>query len=147
MTRKVVTISGTNGLPGRYGGWDPLLNSLSIFLSSNHISTIVHTEKSLSYEPLDSSSPLLRRVIIPFSANGKSSVIYDFVCLCDSLRRRSVCLMLGTSGGLFFPLFRLLGLQIVVNVDGEEWNRSKWGFFARLFCVYLITLLSKRLLM
>ena len=41
--------------------------------------------------------------------------------------------MLGTSGGLFFPLFRLLGLQIVVNVDGEEWNRSKWGFFARIF--------------
>ena len=41
--------------------------------------------------------------------------------------------MMGTSGGIFFPIFKLLGLKIILNPDGFEWRRSKWNKLIKLF--------------
>jgi len=30
MNKKTVAIIGTNGLPGKYGGWDQLVNNLTL---------------------------------------------------------------------------------------------------------------------
>jgi hypothetical protein len=30
--KKTIAIIGTNGLPGRYGGWDQLMNNITITL-------------------------------------------------------------------------------------------------------------------
>ena len=44
-----------------------------------------------------------------------------------------IVIMLGTSGGLFIPIFRLIGLKIITNPAGEEWKRTKWRSFGRNF--------------
>jgi glycosyltransferase involved in cell wall biosynthesis len=45
-----------------------------------------------------------------------------------------VIMALGVSGGIFFPIFRLFcRKKLIINVDGLEWKRPKWGTFARLF--------------
>jgi len=130
---KTIFVSGTNGLPGRYGGWDPLLNTLPAFLARAGSDVVVHTESSKKGEAQSLPSRRIQLSYIPYSANGVSSIIYDFFCLLEALRAKGVVIMLGTSGGIFFPFFRLLGLPIIVNLDGEEWKRSKWSLPAKLF--------------
>ena len=71
--------------------------------------------------------------LFKIKANGASSIYFDFRCLLDSYLEGGACLMIGTSGGIFFPIFKLLGLKILVNPDGFEWRRSKWSFFAKIF--------------
>jgi glycosyltransferase involved in cell wall biosynthesis len=134
-----IFLSGTNGLPGKYGGWDQLLSHLSLYLSENYCVT-VHTSVYDSEPGLEYHDGAFIK-IINLSANGASSIIYDFVCLWQSLINRGTCVMLGTSGGLFFPLFRALGLKIILNPDGEEWNRSKWPFFTKVY-LYLSDLIA-----
>jgi glycosyltransferase involved in cell wall biosynthesis len=128
---KPIFLSGTNGLPGRYGGWDQLLSHLADALSTKR-DVVVHTSVC-DATPGVTVSHGAKVDIIELSANGSSSILYDLVCLYRSLCNRGVCIMLGTSGGIFFPVFRLLGLCIILNPDGEEWNRTKWSKPAQLF--------------
>lgn len=130
----IVFLSGTNGLPGRYGGWDPILTSLSSYLCSRSLQCVVHTESSKISQASELHDNRVKLKYINLSANGLQSIIFDFLCLFSALiQKDSVCLLFGTSGGLFLPIFSLLGLKTVVNLDGQEWRRSKWPFLVRIF--------------
>ncbi len=137
-----IFLSGTNGLPGRYGGWDNLLLHLSRRLSKNY-KVICHTSKKDSefnctkYE----GSHIF---YIPLSANGSQSIIYDFICMIHSRIESGLCILMGCSGGIFIPFFRMLGLKIILNPDGEEWKRGKWSKPVRLFLFisFYISILS-----
>ena len=70
---KKIFLSGTNGLPGRYGGWDNLLTYLSKELSLKY-KVICHTSKKDSYFNYKkyAGSDIF---YIPLSANGSESII------------------------------------------------------------------------
>ncbi len=131
MNFKTIFLSGTNGLPGRYGGWDNLLVNLSKELSNSY-KVYCHTstydgDKNINYYEgayID---------FIDLKANGSQSIFYDFVCMYRALKAGGLCIMLGCSGGLFVPFFRFLGLKIILNPDGEEWERGKWSLWTKLF--------------
>jgi glycosyltransferase involved in cell wall biosynthesis len=43
-------------------------------------------------------------------------------------------LILGVSGCIFLPLIKLISpSKLIVNIDGLEWRRGKWGNFAKWF--------------
>jgi len=45
-----------------------------------------------------------------------------------------VLLILGVSGCVFLPFMRVLSAKkIIVNIDGIEWKRGKWGTFTKWF--------------
>jgi glycosyltransferase involved in cell wall biosynthesis len=72
---------------------------------------------------------------VPLPANGVLSTLYDVISLMDAMIRGvDVVLVLGVSGGIFIPCVRRLSrARVVVNVDGIEWRRDKWGRLARWF--------------
>jgi glycosyltransferase involved in cell wall biosynthesis len=129
-----VSIVGTLGVPGRYGGFETLAENLlplpfevSIFCSSMHYPNKIPRYKGASLRYL------------PLNANGPQSTVYDIVSLLLAGRSGTrVVLVLGVSGAIAFPLIRKLfpRMKILVNVDGIEWRRSKWGRVARLFLRY-----------
>lgn len=128
---KKVFISGTNGLTAQYGGWDQLIRNVSELLT-DYYDVICHGSffdaNSESIKKFKSKEKLFK-----INANGISSIFFDFRCLLDAYLGKGICLMIGTSGGIFFPIFKILGLKIVVNPDGYEWKRTKWNKFAKLF--------------
>lgn len=75
-----------------------------------------------------------RLLYVPFRANGVQSTIYDIVSLIKTIGRFDVVVILGVSGCIFLPLFRLLFKgKIIVNIDGLEHKRAKWGGVAKRF--------------
>lgn len=57
----------------------------------------------------------------------------SFLAVIDSLVRGDEVFFLFNLGlGLYLPLLRALGKQVVTNFDGVEWKRGKWGKAARL---------------
>ncbi len=76
---KKVAIVGTNGLPGRYGGWDQLLNHL-VTGNSNDFTFYVYTStKNRSSKPPKYNGANL--IYVSLNANGFQSVIYDGITL------------------------------------------------------------------
>lgn len=131
-----VAIIGSVGVPGQYGGFETLADNLVQQHEAQSIEaelTVYCSAKAFSERPAHYRKAALR--YIGFNANGAQSIVYDIVSLLDAIRRdHDVVLLLGVSGALALPLLRLFSrARIVVNIDGLEWKRAKWGGLARLF--------------
>ena len=65
------------------------------------------------------------------------NALYDLLCLCHAWRRSfDIVLCLGHAPvGLFFFLLPK-GPKLLVNLDGLEWYRAKWGGCARIVLKY-----------
>lgn len=72
---------------------------------------------------------------IPLNANGITSIVYDIIsCLHAIYSGYRKLLILGVSGAPIILLLRFVpGLKIITNVDGIEWRREKWSFFAKMY--------------
>lgn len=123
--KKKIGIVGTNGLPGRYGGWDQLLNHLTLNLKDK-FSLIVYTSSYDAVKGLEEYNGAKLK-IINLKANGYQSVFYDMISLFHGALKYNTLLVLGTSGCIFFPIVRLFRKKIILNPDGLEWNRGKWN--------------------
>ena len=120
-----VGIIGTNGLPGKYGGWDQLVHHLT-FQLRDRFHFVVYGS-SFDAEPGLKECNGARLVHVPLKANGAQSIIYDLVSCLHAVFTCDVLFICGTSGCVFLPFIRLFGRTIVVNPDGLEWLRGKWS--------------------
>lgn len=126
-----VAIVGTQGVPATYGGFESLVDNL---LGDNCPKDVKYTVfcsgKDMSERIPEYKGAILKYV--PLKANGIQSVPYDMVSMCRCLNGFDVILILGVSGGLFLPIFHLLNSKkLIINIDGQEYKREKWGRFAK----------------
>lgn len=129
-----VAILGTNGVPARYGGFETLAERLVVGADAcdPRPNFIVYCSAPAYAERLTTYHGATLRYL-PVSANGAQSLVYDHWSLCDAiLRGVDVVVLLGHGGSFFLPLVRALTrVRIVTNVDGLEWQRTKWSRVAR----------------
>lgn len=135
MKTKVAFI-GAVGVPNNYGGFEMFLDSCAPAVAKEFDEVTV-TCDSTKYDEQDPSWHGVRRIFIPVRANGPLSVLHDLLAFLFVFSRSNVIVVLGVSGGVFFPLFRILcsiaGKKLVVNVDGIEWRREKFSKGRRAF--------------
>ncbi len=129
-----VAIVGIQGVPAKYGGFETLVENIigentppqvqyTIFCSSKDYTTKLDSFKGakLKYLPL-------------FHANGVQSTPYDILAMLHCLSGYDTVVILGVSGCIFLPIFKLLyHKRLIVNIDGLEHKRAKWGKFAKWF--------------
>ncbi|WP_350432829.1 DUF1972 domain-containing protein [Shewanella sp. H8] len=130
---KKVAVVGTVGLPACYGGFESLVENLTLYKSNEIDYTIFCSGKSY-FEKVDTYNDA-KLVYLPLNANGIQSIPYDILSLikCWFLRPDTV-LILGVSGCLFLPFFKFFSKsKIVTNIDGLEWKRDKWNKWAKKF--------------
>lgn len=129
--RKKVSIVGVVGVPACYGGLETLADYLVQHLSEGHELTVFCTKRSYSERPANYKNAEL--VYLSLKANGAQSVPYDiFSLLIGFFRGCQSQLVLGVGGAILFPFFKLFrSHKIIVNIDGLEWKREKWGSLAK----------------
>lgn len=130
---KKIVIIGTVGVPANYGGFESLVENLLGDNTSEHIEyTVFCSSKSYS-EKLDLYKGAKLKYI-GLNANGAQSILYDIVSMLKTTNKYDVALVLGVSGCIFLPLFRLwFKNRLIVNIDGLEHKRDKWGRFTKWF--------------
>ncbi|MGS0724749.1 DUF1972 domain-containing protein [Shewanella sp. 0m-11] len=130
---KKVAIVGTVGLPACYGGWETLVENL-VNEQSNDVEYTVYCS-SKNYDKKNEYYQKAKLKYIFLSANGVSSIFYDIISLIHAWFKKSdVVLVLGVSGCIFLPVFKLISKsKVIINVDGIEWKRNKWSGLAKSF--------------
>ena len=131
---KKVAIVGIQGVPAKYGGFETLVeNIIGENCSSNIQYTIFCSAKD--YEKRMNSYKGAKINYVPFfHANGAQSTPYDILSMMKCIGRFDTVVILGVSGCLFLPIFRLFyHKRLIVNIDGLEHRRDKWGRFAKWF--------------
>jgi len=131
--KKKIHIVGTVGLPADYGGWETMVENISKDLCQEYEITVYCSSKH--YKKEISNHPHANLRYLPLKATGWQSIIYDYISILSSIYfRADVILILGVSGCTILPFVRLFKRPtIITNIDGLEWKRGKWGFFAKLF--------------
>lgn len=139
-TQQHIAIIGSVGIPNRYGGPEAFAESISPVLVQQGFRVTVTCDKSRYTDDLSPEFRGVQRQFIAVGANGASSPLHDLLAFLGVVRDADHILVLGVSGGLFFPLFRLLcavmGARLLVNIDGVEWRRAKFGLLGKtvLYC-------------
>ena len=133
MNIKKVAIIGTVGVPAKYGGFETLVeNMIGKNASENVEYTIFCSGKS--YKERLESYKGAHLDYISLKANGVQSTLYDIVSMMRTSNKFDVALVLGVSGCIFLPVFRcFFKNRLIVNIDGLEHRREKWGRFAKWF--------------
>ena len=131
---KKIAIIGTNGIPSKYGGFETLVEYLVEYLASSYEITVFCSSKTSNVLISEYKGSLLK--YIPLSANGWQSIPYDIFSLFKSCRDYDKILVLGSSGGIIFPLLSKYRSKIIFNFGGLDWERSKWHFLTRKFLKY-----------
>ncbi|MDR1809272.1 MAG: DUF1972 domain-containing protein [Prevotella sp.] len=131
---KKVAIVGIQGVPAKYGGFETFVENIIGDNCSHDIHyTVFCAEKSYATRRKTYKGASLKYVPL-FHANGPQSTLYDIFSMLKCLTGYDAVLILGVSGAIFLPVFRLLyRKRIIVNIDGLEYKRAKWGKFTKWF--------------
>ena len=136
MTPTSIAFIGTVGVPNVYGGFEAFLEAcVPLLVKHGHRVTVsCDASRYADHNPYWNGST---RVFIHIKANGATSVFHDALAFFKVFLSSKNIVVLGVSAGIFFPIFRLLclltGKNLIVNVDGIEWRRTKFSLFKRMF--------------
>lgn len=134
---KKIAVVGIQGVPANYGGFETMVeNIIGENCSEGTEYTVFCSAKDMAKtsDMIEYKGAKLR-YIKSFKANGAQSTIYDIVSFCKCLGKDyDVILVLGVSGCIFLPVYRLIcRKKIIINIDGLEHRRGKWGKWAKRF--------------
>lgn len=130
---KNISIIGTQGVPANYGGFESLVENL---IGENKAEDVKYTvfcsSKDMPQQMDQYKGATLK--YIPLKANGAQSIPYDILSFLKVPKSADVVLVLGVSGCLILPFYRLFSKKkLVINIDGLEHRREKWGKMAKAF--------------
>ena len=131
--KKKVAIIGTVGVPANYGGFETLVENM---IGKNASETIEYTIfcSGKSYKERLVSYKGAHLDYINLKANGVQSTLYDIFSMIKTSNQFDVALILGVSGCIFLPVFRkYYKNRLIINIDGLEHKRDKWGRLAKWF--------------
>lgn len=129
--KKKVAVIGTQGVPAHYGGFESLAENIIGQYQSDDVDYTIFCSSPLMDKTLPRYKGAKLRYV-PINAHGASSIPYDIVSMLKSLRGYDTLLILGVSGCMSLPLIKkITKARIIVNIDGHEYLRHKWGSVAR----------------
>ncbi|AOT02288.1 DUF1972 domain-containing protein [Arthrobacter sp. U41] len=132
MSRSVAII-GTRGYPSFYGGFETAVRKLAPYLADHEWDVTVYGRSSPT--PGDPNRDARVNVVTTGGIENKSLSTLSYglmACLHAAWKKPDVALVMNVANGFWLPLLAMRGIPTVVNVDGIEWERAKWGRIAKL---------------
>lgn len=131
--RKSVVIIGTRGYPSYYGGFETLVRRLSPYLADQGWTVTVYGRRGSTGKADRQRDPRILSIRTPgVESKSLSTLSYGLTSTWHAARQLpSVALVMNVANGYWLPLLKQQGVPTVVNVDGIEWERAKWGTVAK----------------
>ncbi|WP_278313841.1 glycosyltransferase [Lolliginicoccus levis] len=128
-----VAILGSRGYPSYYGGFETLVRMLAPYLADQGWDVTVLGRPRSTRMDDPASDPRIHAVRTRgIESRSASTLSYGLTgALWARSARPDVALVLNVANGYFLPVLARAGIPTVVNVDGIEWERAKWGRAAR----------------
>jgi len=131
---KSVAIIGTRGYPSYYGGFETAVRKLAPYLVDKGWDVSVYGRPGATRpEDPERDARVVSRVTRGVESKSLSTLSYGLSASVDAAvrRRPAVALVMNVANGFYLPLLRARGIPTLVNVDGIEWDRQKWGRAAK----------------
>lgn len=127
-----IAILGTRGIPANYGGFETFAERLALGLVERGIPVTVYCRRS--YATAGDEWRGVRLVTLPTIANKYlDTVVHTLLSVAHLVTRTRIrdVILCNAANAPVLPLLRMAGRRVVINVDGLEWRRGKWGIAGR----------------
>lgn len=126
-----IGVFGARGVPSTYSGYETFLTLLLPELARRGDAVTMYCRSGEGFESTEWRG--VNRVVLPAIAGKNSSTLSHGAVAAAAARRarHDVVLVVNVANAAFCLLSRATGQAIVLNVDGQEWRRGKWGTTAK----------------
>lgn len=132
ISDKTVRILGTRGVPAAHGGFETFAECLSLYLVARGWRVVVYCQGDGTGPTTNDVWHGVERVCIPVKQQGaKATIVFDWKATAHASGFNDLCLTLGYNTAVFCALLRFKGIPNLINMDGIEWSRAKWGKVAK----------------
>lgn len=129
---KTLRILGTRGIPAAHGGFETFAEHLALYLVAKGWRVVVYCQVEGVGPTYEDSWHGVERVHISVAGDGpKSTIVFDWHATVHAAQHTDLCLTLGYNTAVFCGLLRAKGIPNIINMDGIEWSRMKWGPLAK----------------
>lgn len=129
-----IAILGTRGIPANYGGFETFAEELGVRLAARGHSVRVYCRSANYPEPLTEyrgvelvTQSTIHTKSLDTLSHALSSTLHVLAHPVD------VALYCNAATSCFLWMPRLRGMKVVLNPDGLEWERAKWGWAGKTF--------------
>jgi glycosyltransferase involved in cell wall biosynthesis len=130
--QNTLRILGTRGVPAAHGGFETFAERLALYLRDHGWRVIVYCQEDGTGPTFTDTWEGIERVRIPIAADGpKGTILFDWKSTWHAAATREPCLTLGYNTAVFCAVLRFKGIPNLINMDGIEWSRAKWGGVAK----------------
>jgi glycosyltransferase involved in cell wall biosynthesis len=144
-----LAVIGTRGIPANYGGFETFAEELSVRLAARgHSVTVYGRSNNIRYSGRKYRDVEL--VILPtIGTKHLDTVCHTFLSVLHAIPKRFDCiLMCNAANAAFGAISRVTATPVILNVDGIERKRKKWGLAGRTYyriSEYLATLIPNQI--
>jgi len=136
-----IAIIGIKFIPARFGGFETAVDELSRGLVRQGHSVRVYNRSGMTDFSQDSYEGVDLVTLPTVRSKNLSTIVHAFLATLHVLFHRVDLVHYFTTGvTLWAPLVRVAGMKVVCSVDGTDWQRAKWGRFARWYLRWSETL-------
>jgi len=129
---KTLRVLGTRGIPAAHGGFETFAERLALYLVGRGWDVTVYCQEQGTGPQFEDEWQGVKRVRIPVENSGAlGTVVFDWKAIRHASKSQALCLTLGYNTALFCALLRWAGTPNMINMDGIEWKRAKWGPIAK----------------
>lgn len=130
--KPVLRILGIRGIPANHGGFETFAEQLALYLRDKGWRVVVYCQEDGFGEEFEDEWQGIERVRIPVAQPGAlGTIVFDWKSIAHASQFKDLCLTLGYNTAAFCARLRLHGIPNVINMDGIEWSRAKWGKVAK----------------
>lgn len=129
-----IAFMGIRGIPASYSGFETFVEQLAKRLVRRGHEVTVYNRSG--FVPYGGKSYLgVRLVRLPsLPTKHLDSIIHTFIsCFHALFCRHDIVYICGVGNAPLAWMLRWKKTKIVINVDGADWTRDKWGRFARFY--------------
>ncbi len=125
-----VAFIGTRGVPASYSGFETCVEQVGRRMVQRGHEVIVYC-RSMHYRERVAEHLGMRLVYLPAVKQKHLETLSHTALSALRLRRGTAVVCMGVGNAPVIRLLELRGRMTVFNVDGADWQRVKWGRFAR----------------
>lgn len=128
-----IGVYGARGIPSTYSGYETFLTvMLPALAARGHVITMYCRRGDVEHE--HTYEGVKKRFLPSIESKALSTLSHGAIAaFAARSARHDVVLVLNVANAGYCAIHRWTGQPVVLNVDGQEWLRGKWGRTARRF--------------
>jgi len=132
--RPRIAFLGSRGVPARYSGFEVVVEQLGSRLASRGYAVTVYNRFPRFHAPSKIYKGMQVLALPTIPTKSLDTITHTALSALHALFcRYDLIYLCGVGNAVIGGFLRLCGMKVIINVDGADFRRAKWGSFARIW--------------